>query len=80
MQKNIGNKCLIFCIMGAFALSFAWPYMNETEIFWNVQTAVILVPFAILGQVSRLWLTECNVSSKNIGLAMFLLGVGAEPI
>lgn len=75
-QAHIGNKFLIYCVIGSFALCLMWPYMNETEIFWNVYTAVILLPFVVLGRISSIWLNDCNVLIKTIGVATFLLGAG----
>lgn len=79
IQAHIGNKFLIYCVIGSFALCLMWPYMNETEIFWNAHTAVILLPFAVLGRISSIWLNDCNVSIKTIGVATFLLGTGGWP-
>lgn len=76
IQARIGNKFLIYCVIGSFALCLMWPYMNETEIFWNAHTAVILLPFAVLGRISSIWLNDCNVSIKTTGVATFLLGTG----
>lgn len=71
-----GNKFLSYCVIGSFALCLMWPYMNETEIFWNAHTAVILLPFAVLGRISSIWLNDYNVSIKTAGVATFLLGTG----
>ena len=54
--------------------------MNETEIFWNAHTAVILLPFAVLGRISSIWLNDCNVSIKTAGVATFLLGTGVAGV
>ena len=76
IQAHIGNKFLIYCVIGSFALCLMWPYMNEREIFWNAHTAVFLLPFAVLGRISSIWLNDRNVSIKTTGVATFLLGTG----
>ncbi len=74
---RIGKWFCLWVGLISLVVCSAWPIMNEKEIFWNVHTAVIILPFSMLGYLFGEKLDRVPFTLKGFGIAfVFTIGGG----
>lgn len=76
LKQKYGIYMLALACLISLLSCFCWPLITEKVIFWNAQTALILLPFPIAGYLIRDKLISLHCSFKEIIFSVLFLMVG----
>lgn len=73
LRSHFGNGIYLTSIACSSLLCLMWPCLAEKEVFWNINNAIFLFPFSMMGYLCGNHVERIGVNAKNIGIATILV-------
>lgn len=78
LSSKMGRSVYLVSIACSSLLCLTWPLFAEKGVIWNVNNAIYLFPFSMVGYLCGNRAEKIDVTAKNIGTSAILVAGGVR--
>lgn len=78
LSSKMGRSVYLVSIACSSLLCLTWPLFAEKGVIWNVNNAIYLFPFSMVGYLCGNHVEKIEVNARNIGVSAILVAGGVR--